>query len=273
MYDPDSMRNPVCGECSIDLMDEHLIYMNHAIWADEINDYHARVLRARYYGEISYIDHCLGRILDAVEAGGRAEKTLICFFSDHGEHLGDHHAWQKESYFEASARVPLLVSWPDQLPSGQVCNELAALTDLFSMVTTAAGIPELRDGSDILGMLRHTAPARDVVFGFYEVPGSQRFKAMARQGDWKYIFMANGNREQLFNVTEDPQELVQCVVSHPDIVRRLKEILVTEISRREGLKPALDPEGLLRTYTYQERPKRRIRQFDRSRGIQDFLIR
>ena len=59
--------------------------MNYIVWAEDINDSHARVLKARYYGEITYIDHCIGRILDAVEARGDADNTLICFFADHGD--------------------------------------------------------------------------------------------------------------------------------------------------------------------------------------------
>ena len=58
------------GDLAVDHMDEQIPWMNHVIWAEDINDSHARVLKARYYGEISYIDDCLGRILDAVEAAG-----------------------------------------------------------------------------------------------------------------------------------------------------------------------------------------------------------
>ena len=67
MYDPDRMPTPIRGEAAVDEMDEQIAWMNHAIWAEDVNDSHARVVKARYYGEISYIDDCLGRILDAVE--------------------------------------------------------------------------------------------------------------------------------------------------------------------------------------------------------------
>ena len=83
--------------------------MNYLIWADELNDFAARNVKSRYYGEITYIDTCIGRILDAVEAREDSENTLICFSSDHGDHLGDHHAWQKESYFEQSCHIPFLL--------------------------------------------------------------------------------------------------------------------------------------------------------------------
>ena len=89
----------------MDHADEQIPWMNYLIWADDINDMQARALKARYYGEISFIDQCLGRILDSVESRTDAENTLICFFSDHGDHLGDHHAWQKERFFEASCHV------------------------------------------------------------------------------------------------------------------------------------------------------------------------
>ena len=55
------------GDLQTDFMDEQIPFMNYAIWAEDINDAHARVLKARYYGEITYIDSCIGRILDAVE--------------------------------------------------------------------------------------------------------------------------------------------------------------------------------------------------------------
>ena len=113
----------------------------------------ARALKARYYGEITYIDACLGRILDAVDARPDADNTVICFFTDHGDHLGDHHAWQKESFFEQACHIPFLVSWPARLPAGVRHDGLVCLTDLFGIATTAAGEPELREGRDLLGML------------------------------------------------------------------------------------------------------------------------
>ncbi|MFW6058638.1 MAG: sulfatase, partial [Phycisphaeraceae bacterium] len=167
MYDPDDMPNPVRGDLALDHMDEQIPWMNHIIWADGINDFLARILRARYYGEISYIDWCLGRVLDALEQRGDADNTVICFFSDHGEGLGDHNAWQKESYFEQSAHVPMLVSWPAQLPQNVQRDELVCLTDLFGMATHAAGQTETRDGIDVLGMLQGEAPPREQLVACY----------------------------------------------------------------------------------------------------------
>jgi choline-sulfatase len=245
--------------------------MNYAIWAEDINDSHARVLKARYYGEISYIDDCIGSILDAVEKRGDAENTLICFFADHGDHLGDHTAWQKESFFEASCHIPYLVSWPARLKAGERRRELVCLTDLFGMATTAAGKPEVRQGNDVLGVIAGAAQPRESLYGYHGEPGSPQFKIMVRHGDWKYIWIANGGREQLFNVFTDSRELSNLAGTREDITRQLRGKAVLACSRRE-LQAALDGSGL-REFKFAKRPDKRIYQFDRSRGVVGFPAR
>ena len=268
MYDPDRMPNPVRGDPATDHMDEQIPWMNHLIWAEDINDPHARVLKARYYGEISYIDWCIGRILEAVEARGDGDNTLICFFSDHGDHLGDHRAWQKESFFDVSCHVPYLVSWPGQLPSNTRRDELVCLTDLFGIATHAAGATEPRDGIDVLGVLAGEVAPREAIIGMYEEPGTPHFKVMVRDRQWKYIFMANGGREQLFDMPNDPHELRNCAASRPDVAGRLRD-RATKACDVPGARDALDAGGL-RAFDYRDRPRQRIYQFDHSRGVTGF---
>jgi len=231
MYDPDRMPNPICGDLAQDHLDPMLPWMNHAIWAEEVGRPRARLLKARYYGEISYIDHCLGRILDAVDARGDAHNTLIAFFSDHGDHLGDHHAWQKESFFEASCHVPMLVSWPARLAADVVCHELVCLTDLFAVATAAAGQTDTRDGIDVLGMLGGQSPPRQWLFGLYGRPGTRMFKIMALHERWKYIFIANGGREQLFDLAADPNELVNRIDDRRDVAERMRRAAAERLAR------------------------------------------
>lgn len=271
MYDPDRMPNPVRGDIRVDHMDDYLPWMNHAIWAEDIHDPHARVLRARYYGEISYIDWCIGRILDAVEQRRDAANTLICFFSDHGDHLGDHHAWQKEGFFEASCRVPFLVSWPRRLPKNRRRRELVSLTDLFGIATTAAGAPELRDGADVLGMVQRTAKPRERLFSYHGEPGTRHFKLMVREGDWKYIFLANGGREQLFQLVRDPHELRQRANDCPNIARKMRRAACEELAKSASGRAALRGDDL-RAFDFRKRKRKRIYQFDRSRGVTGFPV-
>lgn len=268
MYDPDRMPDPRRGDMAVDHMDEQIPWMNYAIWAEDINDPHARVLKARYYGEISYIDYCIGKILDALERRGDAENTLICFFSDHGDHLGDHHAWQKESFFEASCHIPFMVSWPARIPAKAQRSELVCLTDLYGIATGAAGDTQCRDGVNVLGLLDGATEPRRHLVGMYGNPGTPLFKIMIREGDWKYIFMANGGREQLFNVTEDPEEKIQRIGDIPEVAERLRRLACLAVAR-PNCDRALE-DGKLRVFPFRERPRQRIYQFDQSRGVRGF---
>jgi arylsulfatase len=268
LYDPDRMPNPIRGDIAVDHMDEQIPWMNYIIWAEDINDSHTRVLRARYYGEITYIDDCIGRILDAVEARGDGDNTLICFFSDHGEHLGDHNAWQKESFFEASVHVPFVASWPGRIPAGVKRPQLVSLVDLFGLATSAAGKPEYRDGVDVLAALEKNAATRDTVMSYHETPGSPYFKMMVRSGKWKYIFMANGGREQLFDVESDPHESKNLASTQSSIARKFRSQAVAAIGgphRKEAL-----AESDLRAFPFTPRPRNRIYQFDHSRNVTGF---
>jgi len=267
LYDPDQMPNPVRGSLWTDHMDEQIPFMNYAIWAEDINDSHARVLKARYYGEITYIDDCIGRILDAVEKRGDGENTVICFFADHGDHLGDHHAWQKEAFFEAACHIPFLVSWPARLRADERRMELAGLTDLFGIATAAAGAPQMREGADLLGAIEGRAPRREHFFGYYGDPGTPRFKVMVRGGPWKYIYMANGGREQLFHLEEDPAELNNLAAGREETAAFRSR--AAQACNRTGLREALHGNGL-RAFPFAGRPPRRIYQFDRSRGVTGF---
>jgi arylsulfatase len=267
LYDPDAMPDPVLGDPTVDAADDYLAWMNHAVWAEEIPPSHARRIRARYLGSIAFIDACIGRILDAVEARPDADNTLICFFSDHGDHLGDHGAWQKESFFEAACRVPLLVSWPQRLPANQRHAHLAALTDLFGLATTASGAPELRDGHDLLGALGGTTAPRESVFGVFGTPGTRQFKCMVRRGDWKYIWLANGGRELLFNLRDDPGETRNAASAAAGTLDALRAEAIRVLAAQPLAAPALEG-GALRALAFEPFPRVRIKQF--ARGVTDF---
>ena len=267
MFNPDDMPDPLLGDPAVDAADDYLGWMNHAVWACDIPPSQARRLRARYLGSIAFIDDCIGNIIDAVEARPDADNTLICFFSDHGDHMGDHGAWQKESFFEASCRVPMLVSWPGHLAPNTRFNGLAALTDLFGLATTASGTPELRDGHDLLNTLRGTTPQREALIGLYGTPGTRHFKCMVRQGDWKYIWLANGGRELLFNLRLDATESRSLVPHEPAILASLRAQATSVLSSRELTQPAV-AQGALLALPFAPFPRVRIKQF--ARGVTDF---
>ncbi len=176
-----------------------------------------QVLRSRqgYYGSISFIDEQIGRIFEILESRGWLQNTLILFTSDHGDMLGDHHLWRKTYAYEGSARIPLLLSWPDglrDLPRSQVLSQPVELRDVLPTFLDAAGVPpkpEQFDGRSLLQLVRaNRSEWREFVDLEHNIcySAENNWSALT-DGRTKYIFHATSGEEQLFNLVEDPGEL------------------------------------------------------------------
>ena len=115
-----------------------------------------RCARAGYYGLITYLDEKIGRLLAVLEETGQRDNTLIVHFSDHGEMNGEHGMWRKSSMYEASAKVPLQIVYPGQIPAGQHIGEVVSLVDLVATIVDVADAPSTGplDGDSLLGLLQ-----------------------------------------------------------------------------------------------------------------------
>ncbi|MEQ1850753.1 MAG: sulfatase, partial [Chthoniobacteraceae bacterium] len=107
---------------------------------DNLSDDLRRQALQAYYASISYMDAQVGRVVDALDRLGLAESTIIVFTSDHGYHLGEHGLWQKQSLFEGSARVPLLIVAPGVTGKGAVASSPVSQLDLYPTLTELAGV-------------------------------------------------------------------------------------------------------------------------------------
>ncbi len=97
---------------------------------------------AAYYGMIETIDEMYGQVLRALEHVGQdLDDWIIIYTSDHGEMLGEHGIWEKQKFFEASVRVPLIIRWPKGFPGGRTVYENVNLCDLFATLCDLADIP------------------------------------------------------------------------------------------------------------------------------------
>ena len=120
-------------------------------------------------------------------------------------------------------------------------------------------------------MLAGKSRPRDHLIGYYGQPGTRLFKIMVRSGPWKYVFMANGGRQQLFDVEVDPNELKNLADSRPEVLAGLRREAVAAC-QVPGAHDALDGAGF-RSFAFLARPAGRIYQFDASRGVKGFPAR
>lgn len=175
----------------------------------------ARRFTAGYYGLVSSIDDCLGRILRSLDESGCAEDTLLVFVSDHGEMAGEHGLYGKKTYYEAAMRVPLLMRYPRGFPGGRRVEALAdPSVDLMPTLLDAAGVatPATVQGTSLWPLLTGRAEAgREAVF--YEVclerEGPERFPVPergVRTREWLYVRTPEGPKA-LFDLRADPLEL------------------------------------------------------------------
>ena len=168
-----------------------------------------RRARAGYYGLITYLDEKIGRLIDALEETGQRDNTIIIHTSDHGEMNGEHGMWRKSNMYEASARVPLQIVWPGQIPGGLRVPQNVSLVDLVATILDMSGASKEiapLDGDSLLPLIAGDAETwKDEAFCEYLAHGVLRPVGMLKQGDYK-LNLSLGDAPELFNIAEDPGE-------------------------------------------------------------------
>ncbi|MCY2986253.1 MAG: sulfatase [Planctomycetota bacterium] len=101
----------------------------------------ARECKRAYYAAISFVDAQIGRVLDAVDRLQLWDNTIVIFWSDHGYHLGEHGLWMKQSLFEESARVPMIIAAPRQKAVGKVCPRTVEFVDIYPTLADLTVLP------------------------------------------------------------------------------------------------------------------------------------
>jgi len=175
-------------------------------------------IRSAYYGQLTMVDDGIGKILDTLERKGMLENTLVIYSADHGEMLCDHGLVNKSIMYESSVKIPFLVSYPKAFPEGKRPKSFVSLIDLAPTLLEFAGaqpLPEMH-GQSLLPVF--TGKRDDIS----EVYSEQENTRMIRQGDWKYINDSSWEIAQLFNLSDDPEELNNRIHDFPEIATRLQ---------------------------------------------------
>ena len=206
--------------------------------------------RAGLYGDcVEEIDWSVGKVLEALDSCGLAENTLLMFTSDNGPWWtgdpGDHRG-RKNDTFDGGMAVPLVASWPEQIPAGTVSNQPAMNIDIFATSLAAAGAPlpsdRVIDGQDLLPLLsgKDKKSPHEFIY-FYKGKDLQA----VRMDNWKYqlrhyVHYSPMGRPQgpwLFDLARDGSESYNLIDLRPEVAAEFeKQIAGWEKSFGRGIR-------------------------------------
>ncbi len=259
LYDPDKIPMPDPGSKPVGVP-EIAMHISREIRGygltpkdRDFTEEEIRHYRHGYYASISFMDAQVGEILDALEASGEADDTIVTFTSDHGFHIGEHSLWGKTSNFELDARVPLIVAAPD-LPErqGKKTRALAELVDLFPTFAELAGInedlPENLEGLSLAPIIKGEADkVKDAAFTQHQHPfyGSrENWKAWGysvrtdrwRYTEWRPIAGGDPMARELYDHRSDPGETKNLASdkANQEVIKSLSKRITTMFPEKPG---------------------------------------
>jgi choline-sulfatase len=249
-YDHAEIDMPAVPPIPFAQLDPHSQRLYRVSAMDQYAQTEERVRNARhaYYGAISYVDDKVGQLLQALTATGLGEDTIILFASDHGEMLGERGLWYKMSFFEWSARIPLLFHAPQRFAPCRIGQPVSLVDLLPTLVEIASDGQQPQyadkiDGHSLLPLLRGEKsdgePAGAVALGEMLGEGAIAPLLMIRRGQYKYIY-SEPDPEQLYNLDDDPHELENLAgQSEHEAARQAFQVELFNRWHPHGLKEAI----------------------------------
>ncbi|RED48006.1 choline-sulfatase [Aestuariispira insulae] len=217
MYDNAEIDLPRVPAMDYADMDPHSQRLHQVsdIGAVDITEQDIRNARRAYYGNITYVDEQAASLLKVLDETGMRDNTIVVVISDHGDMLGERGLWYKMSFFEASCRIPMIVSAPKLFGSKRVTNAVSQMDFLPTLMDLAElsgseekpEVVEPLDGRSLLPLLEGAAiDDPDEVIGEYMGEGAIAPVLMIRRGKYKYIH-CDADPVQLYDLEADPNEL------------------------------------------------------------------
>ena len=206
LYDSDKLTLPRTPTSDLDDLPKNFLSINNyaaaPTHAEVVEHGKQRSLTHAYLASISFVDHCVGIVLEALNSSPHADNTLIVLWSDHGFHLGEKQHWAKRTLWEESTRVPLLFAGRGIKP-GKACAEPASLIDIYPTLVELCKLPENPhlEGLSIVPQLNNPATPRDRP----AITSSYFGNHSVRSRDWRLIVYSDG-AEELYNHRNDPDE-------------------------------------------------------------------
>ncbi|KAE8147482.1 alkaline-phosphatase-like protein [Aspergillus avenaceus] len=181
------------------------------LWGKEMPEERIKAARRAYYAACTYVDDNVGKLLKVLDDCGLTDDTIIVFTGDHGDMLGERGLWYKMTWYENSARVPMIVHAPKRFAPTRIPQNVSTMDLLPTFVDMVGAqlIHELPlDGVSLMPYLTGQDGFKsDTVLGEYMAEGTQAPVVMIRRGRWKFVYSLI-DPPMLFDLENDPQEKV-----------------------------------------------------------------
>ena len=207
------------------------IYEHHYTLDTPVTDDVARRLRHGYYACTSYVDACVGTLLDALDDSGLAGETIVVLWSDHGFHLGDNGMWGKHVNYEVATRVPLVFAGPG-VPENRKVDAVTEMLGVYPTLCDLAGVARPKHelaGQSLVPQMNGEGDPGQVAYSQY--PRGVRTGHAVRTPRWRYVewrVKETGAIElrELYDHDADPHETTNVAADHPQAVAELSGLLV-----------------------------------------------
>ena len=191
-----------------------------------------------YAAMVSLLDRDVGRIVALIDELGLTQKTLIVFTSDNGPWGQAPKTFQsggplrgvKRDLYEGGIRVPFIARWPGQIPAARTSEEIIAFWDLLPTFAELAGVvaPANTDGVSIVDALRGGKIPQPHEYFYWDYGHCRKqYDQAVRLGNWKALRLGRESAIQLYDLSRDIGETTDVSQEHPEIVRKVEEILAT----------------------------------------------
>ena len=207
-----------------------------------------KLIKAYYYGCISYVDFQIGKIINTLKTTNQLENTVIIFTSDHGEHLGDYNSFGKRSMHSTSSRIPLIVSFPGVFPKNVKITNPTSLIDIAKTCLALGGIKgydDLYEGEDLLEISKGNSE-RKYVFSQWNKGGYAQYMCVGKSG--LYFYSAEDDKEFYFNHLVDPNETenrAYLIGENQKVVKGMREQLLKHLKENNESSAFEEEEGRL----------------------------
>ena len=197
-----------------------------------------------YLRTIRAVDENIGRLLEYLDEAGLAENTIVIYSSDQGFYLGEHGWYDKRWMFEESLAMPFLIRWPGVVEPGTRVDALIQNIDHAPTFLEIAGLeaPDDIQGRSLVPILKNQGQVpedwREAIYYYYTGERTHRVAAHdgVRTDRYKLFYLPDTDEWQMFDLKEDPQEMVS-VHNHPEYaqVREKMERIYHQLRAKYGV--------------------------------------